>query len=171
MKTMRFFRKRGVLKILETKKEKLKVRAPSVSYTHLDMYKRQVVIGVFMIVLHCFGVGLEVGGFALLMYLLMLLLYFRFVPGDALALLMSPLAFAFNIPGTVPLALGLLRGPVSAISGAFGVVSWYFVKMVDGIAEMKMCIRDSYPGDSGCPGGCLPVFTGYAVLRLPEGNT
>ena len=37
-----------------------------------------VVIGVFMIVLHCFGVGLEVGGFALLMYLLMLLLYFRF---------------------------------------------------------------------------------------------
>ena len=64
-------------------------------------------------------------------------LYFRFVPGDALALLMSPLAFAFNIPGTVPLALGLLRGPVSAISGAFGVVSWYFVKMVDGIAEMK----------------------------------
>ena len=96
-----------------------------------------VVIGVFMIVLHCFGVGLEVGGFALLMYLLMLLLYFRFVPGDALALLMSPLAFAFNIPGTVPLALGLLRGPVSAISGAFGVVSWYFVKMVDGIAEMK----------------------------------
>ena len=96
-----------------------------------------VVIGVFMIVLHCFGVGLEVGGFALLMYLLMLLLHFRFVPGDALALLMSPLAFAFNIPGTVPLALGLLRGPVSAISGAFGVVSWYFVKMVDGIAEMK----------------------------------
>lgn len=96
-----------------------------------------VVIGVFMIVLHCFGVGLEVGGFALLMYLLMLLLYFRFVPGDALALLMSPLAFAFNIPGTVPLALGLLRGPVSAISGAFGVVSWYFVKMVDGIVEMK----------------------------------
>ena len=96
-----------------------------------------VVIGVFMIVLHCFGAGLEVGGFALVLYFLMLLLYFRFVPGDGLALLLSPIACYLQIPSAVPLALGLIRGPASAVSGAFGVISWYFVNMVGSIARLK----------------------------------
>ena len=43
-----------------------------------------VVIGVLIIVGHSFGLGLEVGAFSAIVYLLMVLLYFRFVPKDAL---------------------------------------------------------------------------------------
>ena len=39
-----------------------------------------VVIGTLLIVAHCFGLGMEVGGFAAILYLLMLLLYFRYAP-------------------------------------------------------------------------------------------
>ncbi len=87
-------------------------------------------LGVLLIILHCFSAGIGVGGFALLLYLLMVLLYFRFVPGDGLVLVLAPLAFYFQIPAVVPLALGLLRGPLSAVSGIFSVVSWYFVRLV-----------------------------------------
>ena len=88
------------------------------------------VISIFLIVLHCFGAGIGVGAFALILYLVMALLYFRFVPGDAPALLLTPLAFSLHIPSAVPLALGLLRGPLSAVSAALSVISWYFIRMV-----------------------------------------
>ncbi len=90
-----------------------------------------VVISIFQIVLHCFGAGIGVGAFALVLYLVMALLYFRFVPGDGAALMLTPLAFAVHMPAAVPLALGLIKGPVSAISAALSTVSWYFILMVN----------------------------------------
>ena len=94
-------------------------------------------VGVLLIILHCFGAGIAVGGFALILYLLMLLLYFRFVPGDGLVLVLAPLAFYFRIPAVVPLALGLLRGPLSAVSCVFSVISWYFVRLVPKLVESR----------------------------------
>ena len=51
-----------------------------------------VVFGFLLCTAHCFGLGLEVGACAAILYLLMALLYFRFVPGDA--------AGPGNAPGT-----------------------------------------------------------------------
>ena len=97
-----------------------------------------VLIGTLLIVAHCFGLGVEVGAFALILYLLMLLLYFRFVPKDALVILLTPVAFICRVPAAVPLALGQIRGPVSAFSVACGIVSWQFVRSVhDTIEPMK----------------------------------
>ena len=89
-----------------------------------------VVLSFLLCTAHCFGLGLEVGACAVILFLLMAFLYFRFVPGDALALVLTPAAFFLHIPGTVPLALGMLRGPVSALSAALGVVSWQFLDVV-----------------------------------------
>ncbi|MCF0144990.1 MAG: hypothetical protein HUJ73_00235 [Eubacterium sp.] len=86
-----------------------------------------VVIGCALIVAHCFGLGVEVGGFAFILYLLMLLMYFRFVPKDALVLLLTPVAFILNVSLAIPLCLGQIRKPVSALSMIFGIVSWQFV--------------------------------------------
>ena len=97
-----------------------------------------VLIGVLLIVAHCFSLGTEVGAFAVILYLLMLLLYFRFVPKDALAILMSPAAFICKMPAAVPLSLGQVRGPASAFSVICGVISWQFVRSVhDTIEPMK----------------------------------
>lgn len=89
-----------------------------------------VLIGTGLIVAHCFGLGAEVGGFALILYLLMVLLYLRFAPKDALTVLITPVAYVCHIPVAVPIALGLIRGPVSAVAMAFGVLSWQFIRSV-----------------------------------------
>ena len=52
--------------------------------------------------------------------LLMALLYFRFVPGDALALVLTPAAFFLRMPLRGASGPGLIRGPVSAVSAILG---------------------------------------------------
>lgn len=97
-----------------------------------------VVIGTVLIVAHCFGLGLEVGGFALILYIVMALLYFRFVPKDAIILLLAPVAFRLELPLLIPLTAGLLCGPVSAISVVCGLISWQFIHVVStSIEPMK----------------------------------
>ena len=101
-----------------------------------------VVIGVLLIVAHCFGLGVEVGGFAAILYLLMTLLYFRFAPKDALAILMTPVAFICHVPVAVPLCLGQIRGILSSIAVAFGILSWSFVKSVPAEIEPLKNLQD-----------------------------
>ncbi len=97
-----------------------------------------VLIGSFLIVLHCFGLGIETGAFAMILYLVMVMLYFRFASRDALVLLMGPLACTLNVPAAVPLCLGLMRGPESALSAICSVISWRFFQITyEEIAPMK----------------------------------
>jgi hypothetical protein len=87
-----------------------------------------VVIGCALIVANSFGLSPLVGAFALVLYLLMVLLYFRFVPKDALAMILTPAAFVLHVPVVVPLTLGLVRGPLSAVTVICGILSWKFVE-------------------------------------------
>lgn len=97
-----------------------------------------VLIGMALIVAHCFGLGAETGIFAMILYLVMVLLYFRFVPNDSLAILLTPFAGMCHLEAAVPLGLGLIRGPESALSGVCGVISWQFVEIVHNeIAPLK----------------------------------
>ena len=100
-----------------------------------------VFIGTVLIVANSFGLNVGVGAFAVVLYLLMLLLYFRFVPKDALAIILTPVAGALHMPMTVPVVLGLMRGPVSAITLIFSVLSWSFVNglpdTVEAVANTK----------------------------------
>lgn len=82
-----------------------------------------VFIGTVLIVANSFGLNVGVGAFAVVLYLLMLLLYFRFVPKDALAIILTPVAGALHMPMAVPVVMGLMRGPVSAITLIFSVLS------------------------------------------------
>ena len=95
-------------------------------------------IGTGLIVGHCFGLGIEVGLFAAVLYLLLLVLYFRFVARDALALLLGPVACRFNLHAALPLSLGVFRGAESAFSAICGLISWRFVNVIEQvIAPMK----------------------------------
>ena len=101
-----------------------------------------VVIGVLLIIAHCFGLGVEVGGFAAILYLLMTLLYYRFAPKDALAVLLTPVAFICRVPVAVPLCLGQIRGILSAIAVAFGILSWSFIQSVHAVIEPMKNVPD-----------------------------
>lgn len=89
-----------------------------------------VFFGMALIVGQCYGIGLDVAGFALVLILLMVILYLRFTPQDALILLLTPVAFRCGIPCAVPIGYGLLRGPSCAVSAGCGVILYYFMELV-----------------------------------------
>lgn len=89
-----------------------------------------VVISAAFILAHLYALSLECAIVGLSLFLLLFLLYFRFVPKDTLIVLLLPLAFAGRIPYVVVLAAGLLGTPVSAVSVACGVIVYYFISFV-----------------------------------------
>ncbi len=101
------------------------------------------IIGVCMVILHCFGLGLEVGACAVVLYLILLIFYFRFVPGDGMALTLTLATCRIGLPGIVPIGLGLMRGPVSAITAACSVISWFFIRVVNEVAAPLEYSADS----------------------------
>ncbi|MDO4490438.1 MAG: hypothetical protein Q4B85_05185 [Lachnospiraceae bacterium] len=97
------------------------------------------VLGVLLVILHCFGLGMEVGVCAVVLYMVLLIFYFRFVPGDGLALVLTAATCNLGFPGIVPIGLGLMRGPVSALTAVCGMISWFFIRVVNEIAApMKL---------------------------------
>lgn len=89
-----------------------------------------VFLATAAILVQCSGVHLIAAGFGAVLFLALWILYFRFASGEALALILTPLAFALHIPAAVPIAFGLAGGPVSALSVACGLVGYYFMRTV-----------------------------------------
>ena len=89
-----------------------------------------VFIAGFFILGHFYAVSIETLAVTLVLFLLMFLLYFRFGPGDTLVLILTPMLFMFGIPYLMPLALGLIAGPVSVAAMSCGVVVYYLLSYV-----------------------------------------
>jgi hypothetical protein len=93
-------------------------------------------ISLILIVIHCFGISVEVGLFAACLYLLLFILVIRFVVKDSLAIVIAPIAFKFYIPSVIPVTLGMLGRISSALTAVTAVVSAYFLKELPSIAVM-----------------------------------
>lgn len=76
-------------------------------------------------ILHLYALSLECAMIALVLFLVMFLLYFRFSPKDSLVVILTPICFALKIPYVMPLAMGLLGTPASAVSVGCGVMVAY----------------------------------------------
>ena len=79
---------------------------------------------------HMYALSLEVALVGLCIYLIMFLLYFRFSPKESLVVVITPLLFALKVPYVVPLAVGLLCGPASAVSVGCGIVIHYWTETI-----------------------------------------
>lgn len=86
-----------------------------------------IIFSAMFIVLHMYALSLESAVIVSIIFLLMFLLYFRFAPRDALAVLLTPLCFALNIPYAVPLSAGFVGNPLSSISVGCGVIVYYVI--------------------------------------------
>ena len=89
-----------------------------------------VFFAMVLILLQCTGVHLLAAALGAVLFLALWVLYLRFASGEALALVLTPLAFALHIPAAVPIAFGLVGGPVSALSVACGLVVYYFIRLI-----------------------------------------
>lgn len=89
-----------------------------------------IVFAALFVLLHCYALAMEVALVGFCLFLVMFLLFFRFTPKDSVVVVLTPLCFGFHIPYVMPLAMGLLGTPASAVSVGCGVVVYYFIHFV-----------------------------------------
>lgn len=86
--------------------------------------------GAAFTILHMYELSLECAIIALVIFLVMFLLYFRFSPKDTLVVVLTPICFALKIPYVIPLSMGLIGTPASAISVGCGIVVSYLISYI-----------------------------------------
>ena len=67
---------------------------------------------------------------ALILFILMYILYFRFSPKNEYGVLLTPICFGLNIPFVMPVGMGLLRELYSMFSLVCGIVLYFFLNGV-----------------------------------------
>lgn len=95
-----------------------------------------IFIGASMVVIHLYALSMETAVTALLFFLIMFFLYFRFTPKSGYCVVVTPVAFTCHIPYAMPIAIGLLGAPYSMISVIFGTILYYFLNGVHNNAAL-----------------------------------
>ncbi len=86
-----------------------------------------VVVAAFFVILHLYSLSLECAVVIGVGFLLMFLLYLRFSPKDTLVVVLTPICFLLKIPYVIPISMGLVGTPASAVSVGCGVISYYML--------------------------------------------
>ena len=89
-----------------------------------------IFVAAVFTVLHLYALSLECAAIALVLFLVLFLLYFRFSPKDTLVVLLTPMCFVLKIPYAVPLTMGLIGTPASAISVGCGIIISYLISYI-----------------------------------------
>lgn len=89
-----------------------------------------IFFGAVFVLLHFYSLAMEVALVGGCLFLVMFLLFFRFAPKDSLTVILTPLCCALGIPYVMPIAMGLIGTPASAISVGCGVVIYYLINYV-----------------------------------------
>lgn len=94
-----------------------------------------ILISAMVILLHIYSLSLECTAIVAMIFLIMFVLYFRFSPKDGVAVILTPICFAFHIPYVVPLSVGFLGNPLSCISVVCGTITYYILEYVKDNSE------------------------------------
>lgn len=101
-----------------------------------------ILFGALFSLLHMYALSMEVALVGLVVYVLLFLLFFRFSPKDSLAVVITPVLCMLQIPYVMPVAMGLLGTPASAVTVACGVVVYYLLLTVTGNATTISTMAD-----------------------------
>ncbi len=89
-----------------------------------------VLVGVAVVLGHLSALSVEIALIALAVFLIMALLYLRFCHKDLILLVLVPLSFYFGIPYVMPLVVGILCGPMAALTLGCGIVIHYYIDYI-----------------------------------------
>ena len=89
-----------------------------------------VIMAALFTLLHLYALSLECTVVVGVAFLLMFLLYFRFSPKDTAVVVLTPICFLMKIPYVIPISMGLVGTPASAVSVACGVITYYMIHYV-----------------------------------------
>lgn len=89
-----------------------------------------IVVAALVTLLHMYTLALPVAAIVGFVFLIMFVLYFRFTPKEAIAVLLTPLFFVLKLPYVVVLLAGFVGGLFSFIPVACGTVVYYMIRFV-----------------------------------------
>ena len=94
-----------------------------------------VIILAAFILLHLYSLSLECAVIVAMIFLIMFVMYLRFSPRDAAAVILTPICFMLKIPYVVPLTLGFVGTPMSCVSVGCGTVAYFMLTYVKDNAD------------------------------------
>ena len=103
-----------------------------------------ILFAALFTLLHMYALALEIALVGIIVYLLMFLLFFRFSPKDSLVVVVTPLLCFLKVPHIMPVVMGLLGTPASAVSVCCGIVVYY---LLQGVAANASTINTMNAGD------------------------
>ncbi|MDD2970596.1 MAG: hypothetical protein PHE02_00495 [Lachnospiraceae bacterium] len=89
-----------------------------------------IVVSALVTLLHLYKLSIECAAVAGILFLLLFLLYFRFSPRDTMVVILTPICFFLQIPYVIPLTMGLIGTPASAVSVGSGVIVYYLLEHI-----------------------------------------
>lgn len=90
-----------------------------------------VIMSALFVLLHLYAFSLECTAVIGVAFFLMFLLYFRFSPKDTAVVVLTPICFILKIPYVIPISMGLIGTPASAVSVACGIIVYYMIHFVN----------------------------------------
>ena len=89
-----------------------------------------LVLAATFSVLHMYAMSLEVALVGLCVYLLLFIVFFRFSHKDALAVIFTVLLCGLKVPYIMPIAMGLIGTPISAVAVCCGIGIYHLLQTV-----------------------------------------
>lgn len=93
-------------------------------------YSGIVFVMMLVLLLHLSSLSMEVALAFAILFLVMCLLYYIFLPGDSIVTMLTPVLFFLKMPLPLPVVLGLAGSPLSAVPMSFGIVIYYLLQFV-----------------------------------------
>ncbi|MCL2253830.1 MAG: hypothetical protein FWC09_05235 [Lachnospiraceae bacterium] len=91
-----------------------------------------IIVSGGFIIAHFYEASMECAVVVLAIFLLMFFIYYRFSPKDTWVILITPICFMLKIPYVIPLVLGLMGTPLSIVSAACGIITYYTITYISG---------------------------------------
>ena len=107
-----------------------------------------IFIAAVVILADMYALSIEVCLVALLLFVLIYFIYFRFAPRQGMGVLLTPICFRLNIPYVIPVGMGLLEEAYSVFAVICGTVVYFFLdgvrqneKLLGGAAEESAALN------------------------------
>ena len=119
-------------------------------------------IAAALVVVDLYVLSVEVAVTALIIFVLVFFLYFRFAPKEGLLFVLTPICFALNIPYVLPIATGLLRKIHSVAAVACGTVIFFFL---NGIYENVTALQSTLAGTENVETTKMTITAGQLLAN------
>lgn len=133
-----------------------------------------------LVLLHMCSLSLGIMGVCAIVFFMMFALYCQFTPKRAIILMITPIACMLNLTYVVPIACGLVFGPVIAVPIVFGTITYYMIAFLkvsattivntDGVMNQMMLFVKSVFQNKEMWVACFAVIACvcivYAIRRM-----